>query len=188
MNRTVLTLVLTLGLAAIAFAQMNITGYLYSEMMPVEVDSVYFEYGTNQTWFTTPGWMVNPGETDTFAFPEFAGWPAIIKVQLLAGGMPVYDSLYRPLPDSWYALRPPNDQIKFKFHGETGVQEFTPLNLNTDLPGIVNYVMFLNLINRSQAEVVDYLGRKVSTLSLSPGVYFYRPSGATVYQRLILIH
>jgi hypothetical protein len=186
LNKTVLTLGLIIGLAGIAPAQMNITGYLTSEAMPVEVDSVYFEYGSTRTWFLTPGWNVEPMEIDSFAFPEFAGWPAIIKVQLFAAGMPIYDSLYRPVPDSWYALRPPNEQIRFKFRGYTGIQE-SP-RLNAGRAGVVNYGMLVNLLNCPESEVVNYLGQKVSGANLSPGIYFYRTFGSPRYQRLVLIY
>ncbi len=187
MRRTVLALCLILGLAGFALAQMNITGYVTTEAMPVEVDSVYFEFGTNRIWFTTPGWNANPAETTSFVFPEFAGWPAIIKMSFNLGGMPSFDSLYRPQSDSWYQLHPPNEQLRFMFHGEVGVQEEKPVTVYPFLTGILSYQQLLNFVTSGELELVNHLGQRVEPVNLAPGVYFYRSAGKREYHRLLLV-
>ncbi|MCX7733050.1 MAG: hypothetical protein N2248_07820 [candidate division WOR-3 bacterium] len=187
MRRTVLALCLILGLAGIAPAQMNITGYVTTEAMPVEIDSVYFEFGSNRIWFTTPGWNANPGETTSFVFPEFAGWPAIIKMSFNTGGMPGYDSLYRPQSDSWYQLRPPNEQIRFMFHGEVGIQEQKPVPVYIGMNGILGYQQLLNFVTSGELELVNHLGQRVEPVNLAPGVYFYRSAGTREYHRFLLV-
>lgn len=186
MKRTVLSAFLILGLAGIASAQMNITGYVYPEVMPIEIDSVYFEHGAVQQWFRTPGWNANPQETTSFTFPEFAGWPAIIKMVFNAGGMPGFDSIYRPQPDSWYQLRPPNEQIHFKFHGELGIQEHRPAAISGILPGIISWHQ-LSLLSAPNLEIVNHMGQHVNSLNLAPGIYFYRQAGTQVYNRVLLV-
>lgn len=187
MSRIILSLSLILGLVTIAPAQMNITGYLYSDALPVNVDSVYFEYAATRVWFQTPGWTCNPGETASYTFPEFAGWPAIIKIVFMAAGMPGFDSLYRPASDSWYHLQPPNEMVQVMFHGELGIQEQKPASMSAILPGVITYQQLLNLFNNpTEIEVVNHLGQKVNPLNLRSGIYFYRNTGTRVYHRFLL--
>lgn len=159
-----------LTLAGVAPGQMQVTGYLTSEMEPVEMDSVFLLYGSSQVWFPTPNWTANPGETTSFSFPDFPGWPAIIKYSGSVAGMPVFDSLYRPVADSWYPFLPPHEQVKIKFHGEgSGIEEpavvfATPLLLN-------------NLLSDPKVEVLNPAGIRVRSLPLAPGIYFYRARG-----------
>ncbi len=184
MNRKMFFALLLLALVTSARAQMRITGYIFTEMEPIGVDSVYFEYGSTRQWFTTPGWNANPGETASFAFPEFEGWPAVIKIVALAAGMPLTDSIYRPTPDSWYSFPPPNDMIRYMFHGEVGIQE-TP---TVHLPGtIATPTLIANWLKTGNIQLRNSLGQVVRSLPLTPGVYFCRHLKDNSVQPVIVV-
>jgi hypothetical protein len=170
----VLVTLLVLGLAGFASAQMTITGYLTTEMEPVQVDSTYLEYGSVQNWFPTPGWNANPNETATYTFPDFPGWPAIIQVAATVAGMPVIQRYYRPEQDTWYAFEPPFEQIKVKFHGELGIEEETTIGFPLPVSGILTNQDLYRVVNNNPVEIISAAGQICRSLPLAPGVYFCR--------------
>ncbi|MGQ9678513.1 MAG: hypothetical protein ACUVUD_04455 [bacterium] len=173
---------IVLGMVTFTIAQWRITGYITTETEPVQVDSVSFLYGSNETWFLTPGWEANPGETTEFRFPEFAGWPAVIKYSTSVAGMPVYDSIYRPVSDSWYSFPPPQDMIKIMFHGQTGIEENSPMLI----PGSA---MLTNLLTDPRRVILNSSGMVVRSLPLAPGIYFYRSADKPhTMRRFLFIH
>jgi hypothetical protein len=172
---------IALGLVTLSTAQWQITGYLTTETEPVEVDSVYFFYGSTGTWIPTPGWAANPGETNQFQFPEFPGWPAIIKYSANVAGMPITDSIYRPVSDSWYSFPPPFDLVKIKFVGQTGIEE---------IPGAIAFpAMLNNLLANTGIEILNASGMVVRSRTLAPGVYFIRSKEQpNIVRRFLVIH
>lgn len=173
---------IALGMVTLTVAQWQITGYLTTETESVEMDSVSFLYGSTENWFLTTGWEANPGETAEFRFPEFVGWPAIIKYSARAAGMPVYDSIYRPVSDSWYAFPPPQELIKIMFHGQTGIEESSPLL-------IAFPAMLTNLLADRRSVILNSSGMVVRSLPLAPGVYFCRTADQPhTMRRFLVIH
>ncbi|MGQ9708649.1 MAG: hypothetical protein ACUVUR_07255, partial [bacterium] len=169
MQRRILILFLVFGLAGVASAAVNIIGYLYSEEIePVQVDSVYMLGGLTGSWFLTPGWSVNAGETDTFEFPEYPEWPSTIIVCAFIAGIPVLYSIDRPRPDSWYDFEPPFEQVRVMFHIGSAVKEKNqPLVIEpTSMPvnSIATNQLLLNLTQNRQIEIINPLGQTVRTL------------------------
>lgn len=173
--------IIALGLVTLTTAQWQITGYLTTETEPVVVDSVYFFYGSSGTWIPTPGWEANPGETNQFQFPEFPGWPAIIKYSGMVAGMPISDSIYRPVNDSWYSFPPPFDLVRIKFTGQTGIEE---------TPGMIAFPALLNnLLADARIEILNASGMVVRSRPLTPGVYFFRSTEQpNIVRRFLVIH
>lgn len=173
---------IALGMVTFTIAQWRITGYITTEMEMVQVDSVYFLYGSTETWFLTPGWEATLGETTDFRFPEFAGWPAVIKYSAFVGGMPIYDSIYRPVSDSWYSFPPPFELVKIMFHGQTGIEEESRMLI----PGTA---MLAHLLADRRSVILNSSGMVVRSLPLAPGVYFYRSADKPhTLRRFLVIH
>ncbi len=175
MRKRVLLSLLLIGLVALATAQWNITGYLTSEMEPVQIDSAMLS-GVGNVWVPTPGWMVNPGETDSFNFPSYPSWPAAIKLAAFISGEELMIDIIRPEQDSWYEFQPPHEQIRVRFTGYVGMEEINGQNqVWTKLPTLLTN----NIISRTgmlaSGEIINASGQVVRSLPLTPGVYFYRP-------------
>ncbi len=66
---------IALGLVTLSTAQWQITGYLTTETEPVEVDSVYFFYGSTGTWIPTPGWAATREKPINSSSPSFRAGP-----------------------------------------------------------------------------------------------------------------
>ncbi|MEO0049643.1 MAG: hypothetical protein ABIK42_00665 [candidate division WOR-3 bacterium] len=191
MQRKVLIVVCLFGLTGLASATVNIIGYLRSEdIEPVQVDSVYMLGGLTGSWFPTPGWTVNAGETDTFEFPEYPEWPSTIKVAAFIAGIPILYTIDRPRPDSWYSFEPPFEQVQVQFHPISAIEEGKRPYQNAALfpPTIVNNQRLYSFLQNHQIEIITPTGQIVRNLPLAPGIYFCRLANTTSQvQKLTII-
>lgn len=170
---------------------MNIIGYLYTdEIEPVRVDSVYMLGGLTGAWFSTPGWTVNAGETDTFEFPDYPEWPSTFKVAAFIAGIPILYNIDRPRPDSWYSFEPPFEQVQIQFHLVSAIEEEKRPYQTVVLPhaGITTNQLLYSFIQNHQIEIITSTGQIVRNLPLAPGVYFCRLANTTAQlQKLTII-
>jgi hypothetical protein len=99
----------------------------------------------------------------------------------MVAGMPVSDSIYRPVNDSWYSFPPPFDLVKIKFQGQTGIEE---------TPGMIAFPALLNnLLADSRIEILNASGMVVRSRPLTPGIYFFRSTEQpNIVRRFLVIH
>ena len=144
-----------------------VTGYLDTAVEPVDIDSAYFAYGSQNTWFLTAGWHANPEQTILFEFPPFADFPDTVWLAARFNGVPVIREIYGPERRTWYQFAPPHDQTRVMFDATSGVEE------NKHAPGAA-YLAVLPSVVRDAAvirssgdgflELVDATGNTVLSL------------------------
>jgi hypothetical protein len=198
--------------ASIASADGIVTGYIKTGPEPAVVDSTYFEYGSQMVWFQTAGWKVDPMQTDTFVFPLFPGFPAVIKVDVKFGGLPYELLLNRPNAGEWYPFLPPHNLTQVMFDFQVGVEEgrnVRPGARFTVNPSVIREGAVIKALVAGRVEVADAAGNRVRRFAqdgtglpfsvrwaadddagrtLPEGVYFCRlTAGQTVTVRKVTI-
>jgi hypothetical protein len=158
---------LVLAVVQPAAAQIVTTGSLYTAVEPVDVDSAYFAYGGQDTWFLTTGWHADPEQTIQFEFPPFAGFPDTVRLAARFSGAPVTKEIVGPNRQVWYQFSPPHEQTCVMFDAPSGIEEGRHDPAGPYLAVCPNVVRDAAVIRTSGAgllELVDAAGNAVRTL------------------------
>jgi hypothetical protein len=201
-------ILLLLGMVATASGELVITGYLQTAAESVRVDSAYFQYGSQNTWFPTTGWHCDPMATDTFVFPSFADFPTDVKLAAKFNGMPLVQEFLSPVRQVWYPFWDPHDQTKAMFDAPiSGIEEgrHNPAGLYLAVsPSVVRGAAVILTSGTGCLELVDAAGNTVRTFpaaaavrwaadddagrALPEGIYFCRlTAGQTAIVRKLIL-
>jgi hypothetical protein len=188
-------------------AQLVVVSQLKAGPDPVTIDSAYFKYSPEDTWFLTPGWHSEPRQTDTFQFPPFAGFPTNIRLAADFSGTKVIQDFPAPVRLEWYTFSPPYEETKVMFDDLSGIEEgrYIPARLRlTVSPSVVRGAAVIRASGTGYLKVVDAAGNAVRTLPaaatvrwaaddddgrrLPDGVYFCRlTAGQTAIVRKLIL-
>jgi hypothetical protein len=158
---------LLLAVAQPAPAQIVITGSLETAIEPVDIDSAYFAYGGQDTWFLTTGWHANPEQTIQFEFPPFTGFPDTIRLAARFSGTPVTRDINGPERQTWYQFDPPHNQTRVMFDAPSGIEEGRrdlAIPYLTVSPSLVRDAAVIRSSGGGLLELVDAAGNAVRTL------------------------
>jgi hypothetical protein len=158
---------LLLAVMQSAAAQIVATGYLETAIEPVDIDSAYFAYGGQDTWFPTTGWHANPEQTVQFEFPPFAGFPDTVRLAARFSGVPVTKEIDGPNRQAWYQFDPPHDQTHVMFDAPAGIEEGRhdpAVPYLTVSPSLVRDAAVIRSSGGGLLELVDAAGNAVRTL------------------------
>jgi hypothetical protein len=194
-------------MAAPASGQIVITGFLKTGAEPVEIDSAYFQYGTQDTWFTTPDWHCDPMASDTFVFPPFANFPSDVKLAAKFNGQPLVQDFPSPSRAVWYPFWDPHDGTQAMFDAPDGIEEDRRNPTGPYLvvnPSVVSDAAVILTAGTGCLELVDAAGNTVRTIraaarvrwtadddggrALPGGIYFCRlTTGQTTTVRKLIL-
>ena len=201
------TILIILGMVAPASGQLVITGYLKTGTEPVLIDSAYFQFGIQDTWFLTTGWHCDTMATDTFQFPPFANFPTDVKLAAKFAGNPLVQEFLSPVRAVWYPFWDPHDQTQAMFDAPDGIEEGrrSPAGLYIAVsPSVVRGAAVILTSGTGCLEVVDAAGNTVRTFpaaakvrwaaddaagrALPEGIYFCRlTTGRTAIVRKLIL-
>jgi hypothetical protein len=165
--RLLMPMLLLLAVMPPAAAQVVVTGSLETAIEPVDVDSAFFAFGGQDTWFLTTGWHANPEQTIQFAFPPFAGFPDTIRLAARFSGTPVTKEIDGPSRQTWYRFDAPHDQTRVMFESPSAVGEgsrgpaFPYLTVS---PSLVRDAAVIRSSGGGLLELADAAGNTVRTL------------------------
>jgi hypothetical protein len=200
-------ILILLGMAAPASGELVITGYLKTGAEPVAIDSAYFQYVSQDTWFLTTGWHCDTMATDTFEFPPFADFPTDVKLAAKFNGNPLVQEFLSPTRAVWYPFWDPHDQTQALFDAPTGIEEgrHNPARLYLAVsPSVVRGAAVIMTSGTGCLELVDAAGNTVRTFpaaarvrwaadddagrALPEGIYFCRlTAGQTAIVRKLIL-
>jgi len=148
-------------------AQVVITGSLDTAIEPVDIDSAYFAYGGQDTWFLTTGWHADPEQTIQFGFPPFAGFPDTVRLAARFSGVPVIKEIVGPNRQSWYQFAPPHEQTRVMFDAPSGIEEGRhdpAVPYLAVCPSVVRDAAVIRTSGTGLLELLDATGNVVRTL------------------------
>jgi len=180
-------------LPAAGSGQVTVVGFLSTGPDPVTIDSACLQYGSDSTWFATPGWHAEPTATDTYQFAPYAGFPTRIQLAADFSGTKTLQILKSPAHLTWYPFDPPRDLTKAMFDDLSGIEDGRrgPARLFLSVsPNVVHDAAVIRTSGTGCLEIVDAAGNTVRNLpaaatvrwmadddngrALPEGVYFCR--------------